>query len=250
EFYYADFCDFYLESTKPVFKSSDIELEQIVWNILRQCNNYTLLMYHPFIPSITEELWQKNNSVGSFDSILDFKYPSSSDIVNLTEVNIEEVDEVIKTTKSIISMALKIKKAVNTNERPSILVKISNDLISKEIKNLSNEIVHLGKLKFIEFETKEQNSNFKHSINLKLSDKCDITIRFENEINVGLAITRFEKNLEKKRIQLKSIKNKLNESEKKEDQTSVDKLRFELNEIISEISNLEEQLKMLQSMRK
>jgi len=77
EFYYGNFCDFYLESTKPVFKSNNFELEELVWNVLRLCNEHALLMYHPFIPSVTEELWQRYvlKANQTQKSILEFNYP-------------------------------------------------------------------------------------------------------------------------------------------------------------------------------
>ena len=82
DFYYGNFCDFYLESTKPVFKSNHFELEELVWNVLRLCNEHALLMYHPFIPSITEELWQRFvlKDHQTQKSILEFEYPNQSNL--------------------------------------------------------------------------------------------------------------------------------------------------------------------------
>jgi valyl-tRNA synthetase len=89
EFYVNTFCDFYLESTKPILKetSSSLNVQENVWNILRASNNYTLLMYHPFMPSLTEELWQRHNQLKGESSILDQKYPSFSDL-NMIEVDL------------------------------------------------------------------------------------------------------------------------------------------------------------------
>lgn len=84
EFFYASYCDFYLESTKPILKKNGTDDESIaqqefVWNILRICTRMTLLMYHPFLPSLTEELWQKYK-MGEGESILETKYPKYSEI--------------------------------------------------------------------------------------------------------------------------------------------------------------------------
>jgi valyl-tRNA synthetase len=74
------------ESTKPVFKlaqnENDLKLAETVWNVLRVCNENVLVMYHPFIPSLTEELWQRSNAKNdsSNKSILDFSYPSLKNI--------------------------------------------------------------------------------------------------------------------------------------------------------------------------
>ena len=94
EFYYANFCDFYLETTKPIFKRNldqskdNFELEEIVWNILRNCNYYSLLMYHPIIPSLTEELWKRNSGFGAANfkpdsSILDTPFPNTNEMTEL-----------------------------------------------------------------------------------------------------------------------------------------------------------------------
>ena len=89
DFYYANFCDFYLESTKPILKNgADFEVKELIWNIIRNCNYHAILMYHPFMPSITEELWQRNNAFSGTQlndkkenfSILDFKYPNPDEV--------------------------------------------------------------------------------------------------------------------------------------------------------------------------
>ena len=81
EFFYASYCDFYLESTKPVFKKDGIERQELTWNTLRICSELMLFLYHPFVPSITEELWQKHK-FGNESSILEAKYPRYGEISN------------------------------------------------------------------------------------------------------------------------------------------------------------------------
>lgn len=92
EFFYGAYCDFYLESTKPLLKKTTTNItkmeekqQEYVWNILRACSRMTLLMYHPFVPSLTEELWQKYRmgGEGSGKSILDAKYPKYAELSKL-----------------------------------------------------------------------------------------------------------------------------------------------------------------------
>lgn len=87
EFYYGDYCDFYLESSKPLLKNkllaNDVaafRMQERVWNILRVCNEINLRLYHPFIPSLTEELWQKYEMGTDGQSILDTTYPKYEEI--------------------------------------------------------------------------------------------------------------------------------------------------------------------------
>jgi valyl-tRNA synthetase len=125
EFYYSNFCDFYLESTKPIFKqTNNFELEELVWNILRNCNYYSLLMYHPIMPSITEELWHRNCGFGSSDfntqssSILDNSFPNTLDMNLLEEANIDNSNQVIKLIKSILYNVSSMKRTAILTERP------------------------------------------------------------------------------------------------------------------------------------
>lgn len=85
EFFYGSYCDFYLEATKPLLKndgSENLERQEFVWNLLREINRLTLILYHPFMPSITEELWQITLSQPD-SSILDEKYPKYEEIPQL-----------------------------------------------------------------------------------------------------------------------------------------------------------------------
>ena len=95
EFYYSNFFDFYLECSKIVFKTeaaTDFALEELVWNILRICNYHCLVVYHPIMPSLTEELWQNNAGFGlnssseMVSSILDAPYPDETTFLALKVV--------------------------------------------------------------------------------------------------------------------------------------------------------------------
>jgi valyl-tRNA synthetase len=88
EFYYAEYCDFYIETTKPAFNSTSLSLKtkELIWNVLSNCNSYALTLYHPIIPSITEELWQRNkkrtkeDTISLNESILDSTYLTISEL--------------------------------------------------------------------------------------------------------------------------------------------------------------------------
>jgi len=57
EFFWAEFCDWYLEMAKPDFRGAGPEAERArhvaVW-----CLRCSLQLIHPFMPFISEELWQ------------------------------------------------------------------------------------------------------------------------------------------------------------------------------------------------
>ena len=54
-----DFCDFYIEATKPVFYGSDAQAITAARHVLYLCIDTALRLLSPFMPFITEELWQR-----------------------------------------------------------------------------------------------------------------------------------------------------------------------------------------------
>lgn len=92
KFFYSNFCDVYVECSKIWQKDESLSFNnesfkdniELTWNILRHCINYALLLYHPFIPSITEQL---NNRLRTLNRIpqsnnqllFEFKYPQYND---------------------------------------------------------------------------------------------------------------------------------------------------------------------------
>jgi valyl-tRNA synthetase len=60
-FFWNDFCDWYLEWTKP--RMQDSEQRPIAQNVLAFVLDQTLRLLHPFVPFITEGIFQKLNEI-------------------------------------------------------------------------------------------------------------------------------------------------------------------------------------------
>lgn len=58
EFFWNELCDWYIEASKNRLKSEGIE-KMIVQNVLVKVFDNSLRLLHPFMPYITEELWEK-----------------------------------------------------------------------------------------------------------------------------------------------------------------------------------------------
>ncbi len=64
EFTWDQYCDWYLEFTKPILAQSDNEkLKQGTRHTLVKVLDELLRAFHPIIPYITEEIWQKTNTL-------------------------------------------------------------------------------------------------------------------------------------------------------------------------------------------
>jgi valyl-tRNA synthetase len=59
EFFWSELCDWYLELIKPRVQDADDASGPIARQVLALCLDQTLRLLHPFIPFITEHLWQR-----------------------------------------------------------------------------------------------------------------------------------------------------------------------------------------------
>ena len=58
-FVYDELCDWYLEIAKPVLSGTDAEKSDTVRAVLRKCLEDAVALLHPFMPFVTEEIWEK-----------------------------------------------------------------------------------------------------------------------------------------------------------------------------------------------
>jgi valyl-tRNA synthetase len=74
QFVWHEFCDWYLEAIKPVLYNMEApETRSASIAVLQQVLRETLILLHPFIPFVTEEIWQKLSPGAG--SIMTASYP-------------------------------------------------------------------------------------------------------------------------------------------------------------------------------
>jgi valyl-tRNA synthetase len=72
QFFWGDFCDWYIEWAKPELQSTDGERASVAWKNIFASFDAALRLLHPFMPFLTEELWhQLPQRVGSKSIALD-----------------------------------------------------------------------------------------------------------------------------------------------------------------------------------
>ncbi|CAH8607015.1 Valine--tRNA ligase, variant 2 [Schistosoma haematobium] len=182
-FWLYELCDVYLEYTKPIIrlkqnnsKLSNMEMEriQLVCQILYVCFNCGLRLLHPFMPFITEELYQRlltrnspnnNNTVNSMDSLCVKSYPKLSDVNILHDVNGVETDfhlvlNIIHRIRGLISAChIPISLA---NRQPLNVQLIASETILSTLINgqyVTDVIEPLGRCRVIQMVSDRKNVN-------------------------------------------------------------------------------------------
>ncbi|MHC4105359.1 MAG: class I tRNA ligase family protein, partial [Planctomycetota bacterium] len=83
KFFWNDFCDWYLEWVKP--RMQDEQQKLVVKNVLAFVLDQILRLLHPFIPFITEGIFQKLNEIAPVRKLKGLAETSQSDALTISE---------------------------------------------------------------------------------------------------------------------------------------------------------------------
>jgi valyl-tRNA synthetase len=77
QFFWGDFCDWYIEWVKPDLQSADSARAIVAWRNLFAAFESALRLLHPFMPFLTEELWHQLPQRPGAKSIALDKFPEA-----------------------------------------------------------------------------------------------------------------------------------------------------------------------------
>ena len=114
QFFWGDFCDWYIEWVKPELQSTDLERASVAWKNLFAGFDAALRLLHPFMPFLTEELWHQLPQKAAVKSIALDRYPQARASWKNAEALREfgMVQEVIQSLRTIRSEMKLDKKKV------------------------------------------------------------------------------------------------------------------------------------------
>ncbi len=116
-FFWHELCDWYIEFIKPQMMGSETnEGNSLSFEVLIFVFNQALKLLHPFMPFITEELWQRLPRQGVSISIQDFPQHRSEFIDSAVEQEIEILEAVITKIRNVRSeMDIEPAKRIQVN---------------------------------------------------------------------------------------------------------------------------------------
>jgi valyl-tRNA synthetase len=115
QFFWGDFCDWYIEWVKPELQNNDRGRATVAWRNLFAGFDAALRLLHPFMPFLTEELWHQLPQRAGAKSIALEAYPSAQESWRDSEALKEYglVQEIVQTLRTIrAEMKLDPKKRV------------------------------------------------------------------------------------------------------------------------------------------
>ena len=102
DFIWDTFCDWYIELTKTRMNGEDEEAKLVAQNVLCYVLINLLKMLHPFMPFITEEIWQALPRLEDGEFLMTSQWPEYQDALNfpVEEAAMEAVMDTIKAIRT------------------------------------------------------------------------------------------------------------------------------------------------------
>ncbi len=250
QFVWHEFCDWYLEIIKPVLygqsstggsggsgrqggsAGEDATTRAVLWTIL----NETVRLLHPFIPFVTEELWDK--LPGTSGSVMKAPWPTSS-----RERHDAEAEVTMDLIMGIISSVRNIRGEMNVP--PSLRVAATVQSPDKAVRQTLDEyghiIVNLSKLQAL---TVTPPGDRPISSATSVFGQSTIFVSLKDVIDFGAEQARLNKELAKIDKELNGVGKKLRNEDflKKAPQEVVEGVRANRERLVEKKNRLENQL--------
>ncbi len=127
DFLWGDFCDWYIEMAKERINSKDVSTKSKVLSVLVYVLEGTLRLLHPFMPFITEEIWQKIKDripdLCAYETIMIGKYPERDD---------DFIDKGVETDMVLLQPVITAIRNIRAQYNIASSKKINVLLVSKE----------------------------------------------------------------------------------------------------------------------
>jgi valyl-tRNA synthetase len=237
QFVWNNFCDWYIELSKPVLHGEDIFSKIETRAVIAWVFNKILHILHPFMPFITEHLWKK-----LFNESDNFLMTDSWPILDFKDNDIDiEFDWLIKLISNI--RAVRTEMNVPQNVRVPLLIKSTNKIIRKRLIKYRENIFTMARISSIAIvECAEI-----HGVIQIVVDEEIIFLYLSNIIDLNQEKDRLIRNIDKFSLDIKIIEKKLDDQKfiTGAPIKVIKEKRDRLNKLIEIQSNLKNALKCL-----
>jgi valyl-tRNA synthetase len=226
-FFWHEFCDWYLEIIKPDIKNQRNQV--VMYKVLEK----SLRLMHPFMPFITEEIWQRLPHNGNSIMIQPWPHLQENIIDKTTEKQAQSIFNIITQIRNLRSqLELKPEQKIRVSIYPHLKAK------EKLIQNYSGLIMNLSNSETLDLL--KQDLRPKASISAVIED-TDIYLNFSGLLDIAKEQQKIKEKMENlsKIIQAKNERLKNPDFIKKAPQEVIDKEKESKTKLNDELKRLE-----------
>ena len=245
EFTWNDFCDWYVEFAKQRFNNKETKNRQISEKVLIKVLNDILVMIHPFMPHITEELWHVLQLKSDKELLSLQKWPTQENkfVDNKLDNSFQQLFEIIRLIRN-----LRAELGLKPSEKVPVYLISDNDELIDFLKILVDDIQTLTKSSevFIFKPNAVDKKEFAKSFSGIISD-LEVYLPFQDFVNIDALKERLTKDLKKVTIELENLNKRLSNKNfvDKAPKDIVDECRFKLNEGSVQMERITKKLELL-----
>jgi valyl-tRNA synthetase len=208
-FFWNELCDWYIELAKPTLYADGNEAEaatrkRMTQGCLAVALETAMRLLHPFMPFITEEIWQQlPKASGAPQSIMITLYPVADDsmIDEQAEKAMALLQDVVVAIRNLRA-EYRISPAVAVD----VVVQTSEDRSRTLLDNYRQIVVEQAKCRRVEVESRDQPPA--GSVKQVVGD-VDVYLVIEGVVDIEAEVKRLEKDLGKAEKELESVEKKL-----------------------------------------
>ncbi|GGA85965.1 valine--tRNA ligase [Ornithinibacillus halotolerans] len=200
-FIWDELCDWYIEMAKLPLYGEDEQAKKTTQSVLAHVLDQTMRLLHPFMPFITEEIWQKLPHQGESITIAD--WPKVRE-----EFHDEKASEEMKRLVSIIKSVRNIRAEVDTpmSKQISLLIQAKDEAIVTELENNRSYLERFCNPSELVIAT---SVDAPEKAMTAVVTGAEIFLPLEGLIDFDKEIARLEKELEKWNKEVERVQKKL-----------------------------------------
>ncbi|MGB0513879.1 MAG: valine--tRNA ligase, partial [Wenzhouxiangellaceae bacterium] len=204
EFVWHEFCDWYLELAKPALADdADAEVRASTRRTLAEVLDAVLRLLHPFVPFVTEEIWQRLKTPLDLDYsyLAQAKWPIAGPFDEAAEADAEWLKSIILAVRSA-----RTELNLAPGKPMPLLVQRADDQDQSRLRRFDSLIRRLARLDAIEQVDEDRDSA---DCAVQLAGHMRLLIPLAGLVDIAEELARLEKQLEREQKGLDQAGRKL-----------------------------------------
>ncbi len=200
DFLWDTYCDWYIELTKARLYGEDAVQKQVALQVLVYVLDNTLRLLHPFMPFITEQIWQSIPHQG--DALITAKWPQYAESLKFIQEE-NQMESVMNAIRAIRNRRADMN--VPPSKKAALYILTEKPEMFAEGEGYIQRLAYADEIKMLNSEPE----NIESLVCCTTAD-AKLYIPMGQLVDAGKEIERLEKELEKANKNLSAIEGKLN----------------------------------------
>ena len=200
-FIWDDFCDWYIEMAKIALYGDDEQRKATTRSVLAHVLDQTLRMLHPYMPFITEEIWQQLPHEGPSITIAEWPVANKQFQNNQASEEMERIVAAIKAVRNI-------RSEVNTpmSKKVSMMIQTNKASVTEELEKNRHYVERFCNVESLSIA---ENMEIPEQAMTAVIKGAEVVLPLEGLIDFEKEVARLEKEKEKWQKEVTLVQKKL-----------------------------------------